>query len=253
VKQEIEKTMDQVRFPSRAFRLWRDSGAFGVLVPSLAGITELQLATLDHLRLPAFAGRPEKQAARKLARLTALFAAADPPEVIPALKQLRFSNSDVKWIAATVASWHELSRDLRYEMMRDTPPPDSILRRWAAVAGRTRFASVLRLAGAVWSAQRETGSSAPSKERVASVYRRALRIAYRDPIEVADLAIGGNDLQKIGITGPDVGRTLRNLLQKVINDPAVNTRERLLALAANEAAESAEPSGPPSESRGNET
>jgi tRNA nucleotidyltransferase/poly(A) polymerase len=235
VKQEIEKTMEQVRFPSRAFRLWRDSGAFGALVPSLSGISELQLAAIDHLRLPAFAGRPEKQAARKLARITGLFAAADPSEVAAALKQLRFSNSDVKWIAATLTSWHELSKDMTQQMMmRDAAPPDSTLRRWAAIAGRTRFASVLRLADAAWWALRETGSSAPSKERVASVYRRAIRIAYRDPIEVADLAIGGNDLEKIGITGPAVGRTLRNLLQNVINDPAVNTRERLLALAAND-------------------
>jgi hypothetical protein len=66
------------------------------------------------------------------------------------------------------------------------------------------------------------------------VYRRAVRIAYHDPIEVADLAIDGTDLQKMGITGRAVGRVLRNLLQNVINDPAVNTRERLLALAANE-------------------
>jgi len=253
VKQEIEKTMEQVRFPSRAFRLWRDSGAFGVLVPSLAGITELQLAMLDHLRLPAFAAKPEKQAARKIARVTGLFAAADPSQVAAALKQLRFSNSDVKWIAATLTSWHELSKEMTQQMMRDEAPPDSALRRWAAIAGRTRFASVLRLADAAWWALRETGSSAPSRERVASVYRRAIRIAYNDPIEVADLAIGGNDLERIGIKGPAVGRTLRNLLQNVINDPAVNTRERLLALAANEAADAAEPSGPPSEPRGHET
>jgi tRNA nucleotidyltransferase/poly(A) polymerase len=234
VKQEIEKTMEQVRFPSRAFRLWRDSGAFTALVPSLAGITELQLAALDHLRLPAFAGRPEKQAARKIARVTGLFAAANASEVAAALKQLRFSNSDVKWIAATLTSWHELSREMTQQMMRDVAPADSALRKWAAIAGRTRFASVLRLADATWWALRETGSSAPSKDRVASVYRRAIRIAYNDPIEIADLAIGGNDLEKIGIKGPAVGRTLRKLLQNVINDPAVNTRDRLLALAAND-------------------
>ena len=234
VKQEIEKTTEQVRFPSRAFRLWRDSGAFGSLVPSLAGISEIQLAALDHLRLPAFAGKPEKQTARKIARITGLFAAADSRDLTATLKQLRFSNSDAKWIATTLTAWHELSREMTQEMMREASPPDAVLRRWAAIAGRTRFASVLRLADAVWWAVRETGSSAPSKERVASVYRRAIRIAYRDPIEVADLAIGGTDLERIGIKGPAVGRTLRNLLQNVINDPAVNTRERLLALAANE-------------------
>ncbi len=76
--------------------------------------------------------------------------------------------------------------------------------------------------------------SAPTRRRVMSAYRRALRIAYRDPIEIADLAIGGVDLEEIGIRGPAVGRVLRKLLENVINDPAVNTRERLLALAANE-------------------
>jgi len=108
VKQEIEKTMEQVRFPSRAFRLWRDSGAFGALVPSLAGITELQLAVIDHLRLPAFAGRPEKQAARKIARVTGLFAAADPNEVAAALKQLRFSINQHKIVFTELNNFFEI-------------------------------------------------------------------------------------------------------------------------------------------------
>ena len=77
---------------------------------------------------------------------------------------------------------------------------------------------------------------APSKERIASVYRRAIRVAYRDPVEIADLAIGGTDLERLGLKGPIVGMTLRKLLERVISDPAVNTRERLLALARDEAA-----------------
>src|ERR1700681_353060 len=36
VKQEIEKTMEQVKLPSKAFAKWRDSGAFATLIPSLA-------------------------------------------------------------------------------------------------------------------------------------------------------------------------------------------------------------------------
>jgi len=65
------------------------------------------------------------------------------------------------------------------------------------------------------------------------VYRRAVRIAYQDPIEVGDLAVNGRDLEKLGITGPDVGRTLRSLLETVINDPAVNSRTELLDRAVN--------------------
>jgi len=249
VKQEIEKTMEQVQFPSAAFRMWRDSGALGVLVPAVGEITDLHLAGLDYLRIPAAAAKPERKSARKIARVTALFAAADPREVTTTLRRLRFSNSDVKWIASIVSSWHELSGEMKLVLTQDAPPENAVLRRWAATAGRTRLASVLRLADAIWRAEREAGISAPTTERVSSVYRRALRIAYNDPIEVGDLAIGGTDLERIGITGPAIGRTLRNLLQEVINDPAVNSRERLIALAANEAAGSAHP---PSESRGHE-
>jgi tRNA nucleotidyltransferase (CCA-adding enzyme) len=244
VKQEIDKTMEQVRFPSRAFRLWRDSGALGVLVPSLGGISDLHLAALDHLRIPGLPGRPQ----RKVARLTGLFAAADPREITQTLKALRFSNSDVKWIASVVAAWRELFAEMSDSLKQEAEPPDPALRRWAAIAGRTRFASVLRLADAIWWAEREAGLPAPSKSRVASVYRRAIRIAYRDPIEIADLGVAGGDLERIGIRGPAVGRTLRWLVQEVINDPALNTHERLLAMARGEAAtpddSSSGPSGP---------
>jgi tRNA nucleotidyltransferase (CCA-adding enzyme) len=245
VKQEIEKTMEQVRLPSRAFKMWRDSGALAVLVPALGGITDVQLLSLDHLRIPSLPRKP----GRKIARITALFAAAEPKAVAPALKGLRFSNSDVKWIAGIVATWHELASEFRHALMQEAPPADAVLRRWAAIAGRTRLASVLRLADAVWWGERESGVAAPSRERIASVYRRAIRSAYRDPVEVADLAIGGTELERIGITGPDVGRTLRKLLQLVINDPALNTSERLLALANDEAAGLADS---PSGSRGHE-
>lgn len=99
------------------------------------------------------------------------------------------------------------------------------------MTGRTRLASVMRLAAARWSAERRLDIEAPSAAAVHSAYRRAIRIAYRDPVEVADLAVDGNDLARMGITGPAVGRTLRNLLETVITDPASNTREVLLKAA----------------------
>jgi tRNA nucleotidyltransferase (CCA-adding enzyme) len=230
VKQEIEKTMEQVRYPSHAFRMWRDSGALGTLIPPLAAITDLQLVALDHLRIPSIETRPQ----RKVMRLTGFFSGIKTPDVAPILKALRFSNAETKWISSVLTSWHQLSDEMRRGLMHDDAPADSTLRRWAAVAGRTRLASVLRLADAQWWAERGAGLPAPSKERVASVYRRALRIAYRDPIEISDLAIGGSDLERIGITGPAVGRALRRLLEKVINDPNVNTHDRLLAIASGE-------------------
>jgi tRNA nucleotidyltransferase (CCA-adding enzyme) len=46
------------------------------------------------------------------------------------------------------------------------------------------------------------------------------------------LAVSGDDLIGAGVPpGPEIGRTLRRLLEAVLEDPTLNTRERLLALA----------------------
>jgi hypothetical protein len=47
-----------------------------------------------------------------------------------------------------------------------------------------------------------------------------------------DLAVDGDDLRQVGIApGPQLGRTLSALLERVIEDPALNTREALLTEA----------------------
>ena len=51
----------------------------------------------------------------------------------------------------------------------------------------------------------------------------------REPVELSDLAIDGDDLRQLGIRpGPDLGKILSRLLDLVLDDPAMNTRERLL-------------------------
>jgi tRNA nucleotidyltransferase/poly(A) polymerase len=238
VKQEIEKTMDQVRFPSKAFAMWRDTGAFGTLIPALARITDRQLAPLDHLRRYIVPGRP----ARRSTRIAALFASVPAPTVRKVLKDLRFSNSETEWIAILVERWQQLGPSMTSALLKaeeilandpwsDQYPPGAVLRTWAASAGRTRLAPLLRLADAFWWAARQSGDPAPYKQTVASVYKRAIKVAYKDPIALADLAIDGTDLEKIGMQGPAVGTTLRKLLDAVITDPRVNTREQLIAIA----------------------
>ncbi|MEO8192500.1 MAG: hypothetical protein ABI681_01535 [Gemmatimonadales bacterium] len=241
VKQEIEKTMEQVPMPSRAFSMWQMSGAFSTLIPDLAEVTGLDLATIDQLSRPGLKGRPQ----RRVMRLIALFAAAPPGNILGVLKALRFSNSDAAWIASIVTHWSALREAMHDAMSAAEAPGDAVIRRWAAAAGRTRLASVLRLAGARWAAERQAGMAAPDPARIASVYRRALRIAYRDPIEVGDLALTGRDLERLGITGPAVGQTLRWLLESVINDPTSNSRERLLAMAQQRPAAGRESEGGP--------
>jgi tRNA nucleotidyltransferase (CCA-adding enzyme) len=224
VKQEIEKTMEQVEKPGHAFGLWKKSGAFDTLIPGLSEITDVDLLSIDQLPVPRAAGMTQ----RRMMRLIALFAAAPHGAVPGILKALRFSNSDAVWIGSILTAWNTIGDEMK-EALMSGQDSDGAIRRWAAVAGRTRLASVLRLACAKWCAERTAGRAAPDPRRVASLYRRASRIAYNDPIEIADLAVDGRDLEKMGITGPEVGRTLRSLLELVINDPALNSRERLLA------------------------
>ena len=232
VRQEIEKTMEQVALPSIAFARWKESGAFAALIPSLAGITPVELRALDHLRRPILPRRPQRRATR----LAALFAAARPGTVLATLKALRFSNADVSWLGGLVERWHSMGRGMRDTLMRPEPPSDATLRAWAGAAGRTRLAPLLRLGDAYWWAERDRGLPAPSRARVESTYRRAVRIAYRDPVELSDLAVNGDDLLSLGIQGKRLGTVLRALLQVVLEDPSRNTPDDLLARARELAA-----------------
>ena len=63
-------------------------------------------------------------------------------------------------------------------------------------------------------------------------------ITYHDEImqegsalKISDLAVGGGDLIAAGIKpGPEMGEILRNLLDRVLEEPELNTREKLMEL-----------------------
>lgn len=56
-------------------------------------------------------------------------------------------------------------------------------------------------------------------------------LAAKDALGIKDLAIGGNDLMKMGLTGKSIGTTLSYLLETVLDDPKQNNREQLLTIA----------------------
>ena len=63
-------------------------------------------------------------------------------------------------------------------------------------------------------------------------FRRVVERARKSPHRLADLAVDGNDLIELGYApGPAIGRTLRDLLKDVVDDPGLNTRETLLGKA----------------------
>jgi putative nucleotidyltransferase with HDIG domain len=73
----------------------------------------------------------------------------------------------------------------------------------------------------------------PEKETRELRQRVAEVIAADTALTVKDLALGGRDImQALSIPpGPAVGRILEGLLERVLDDPGLNTRERLLDLA----------------------
>ncbi|MDB4910734.1 MAG: Polynucleotide adenylyltransferase region [Gemmatimonadetes bacterium] len=234
VQQEIEKTMVQVDRPGSAFRMWRDSGALAVLAPPLASLSDVALATLD--RLPRARGTAQSQ--RTANRMTALFLELTPAVARATLRELRFSNDRMRWIGDFVERWHTVSPAMRDALLADTPPSDATVRRWVAAIGRTRVGAFLRVAEARFGAELDEETRAVFSRAMRSLYRRAWRVALRDPVETGDLALDGGDLMKAGIkAGPQLGAALRSLLDWVLEDPARNTHDQLLARARELAAD----------------
>ena len=105
---------------------------------------------------------------------------------------------------------------------------DAAVRRFVRRAGTDLLPDLftLRAADDVASGIVEPRHGWPELERrVASV--------VGDPLEARQLAVGGDDLvAELGIApGPLVGRLLTGLVEAVIEDPSLNSRERLLELA----------------------
>lgn len=241
VKQELDKTFEQVRRSGAALTLWRESGALATLVPSLAGTPDEILAALDCL--PPAVGR--RAAARRLNHHAVLLGQLPAARLTDVMRGLRFSNAESRGVTRLTGLWRDLGEEIGAALTAPQPPADAAVRRWVARAGRTEIGLLLRLADAHWAARRRAGHAAPTAAAVRSLYRRAMRSAYRDPVAVADLAVGGEELRRLGVPpGPGMARILQGLLDAVLGDPTLNRVDALLARAATLAALDA-PAGRP--------
>ncbi|MBK6488644.1 MAG: CCA tRNA nucleotidyltransferase [Gemmatimonadetes bacterium] len=256
VKQELEKTMEQVAQPSRALALWRTAGALRTLLPVLDAQPDYILRAADHIATPDATGSEGRKRRRTLLRLATLFVGVAHADATRALRDLRFSNRDIEWLSTLAVQASALRPALQAMLVDSGMPDDRVLRRWAADCGRLRLADTLRVALATLSADGAPGDGAPGDVRRAgareasddapgetlhagrsvrgrALYRRALRLAFRDPVEIADLVVDGEDLMREGgvARGPALGAALRRLRDLVVEDPARNSRADLLALA----------------------
>ncbi|MCA0376393.1 MAG: tRNA cytidylyltransferase [Gemmatimonadetes bacterium] len=223
VKQEIEKTLEQVRCPSRAFRLWRDAGAFATLVPALAGVSDAVLAAVDQVPRPQGPGGR----GRTVLRLALLCSAAPAASAESMLRALRFSNQQIAAVTAFVDRWHRHGDALGATLAAGAMPDDRALRRTAASVGRLRVGGFMRVCAARWATAPDS-RVAPSQVR--ALHRRLLDLAFHAPLDVGDLAVDGDDLRAAGVPpGPRLGQLLQVLLDAVLDEPALNERAQLLA------------------------
>jgi tRNA nucleotidyltransferase (CCA-adding enzyme) len=154
-------------------------------------------------------------------RLAALMASLASPDALPValdrgvqkrvgeiLRALKFSNAELELAASLVAVAHA-PRELS----------------WTPASARRLLAQLRR-------DQREPAVELWDTYDGASLGAIA-RGVLGDPLEVGDLALTGKQLMDAlqMPPGPAIGRILGMLLQYVLDDPAANTREALLARA----------------------
>ncbi|MEO6444265.1 MAG: CCA tRNA nucleotidyltransferase, partial [Gemmatimonadaceae bacterium] len=216
IKQELEKTMEQVARPSTALERWHSAGAMRTLLPALAGQPRSSLGAADALARPDDTRDPGRKRRRTLLRLATLFVGLPGDVVRSEVRSLRFSNRDIEWLTQLAVGASVLADGVRGCVLGVSDATDGTLRRWAATTGRARLADTLRVTMATLPEAPAPGHPAPDRavaRRARSLYRRALRVAYRDPVEIADLAVDGEDLMREGgvSRGPALGEMLRTL------------------------------------------
>jgi tRNA nucleotidyltransferase/poly(A) polymerase len=130
-----------------------------------------------------------------------------------------------------VAERHRIVRLIHHHMFGYQPSwSDAAVRRFIAKIGPEHLEDLflLREADHVGSG-REPGAGGLDELRA----RVAAQLAAGIALDLHGLAVDGSDLMaELGIApGPGLGRLLDWLLERVIADPSVNTRDRLLDLA----------------------
>jgi tRNA nucleotidyltransferase (CCA-adding enzyme) len=229
VKQELDKTFEQVCRPSDALTIWQKSGAFAALIPALAELPAEALSVPDFTARPGLARRP----ARRAIRYAALLAPLGAQRTEAVLVQLRSAKHEVRAVGDLVAAWQANGATIGAVISRPGAPDDASVRRWVASVSRLAVGSFMRLASATWAVERAANRPAPSPSAVRRLYRRMLKTALRDPIDLGGLAVDGDDLRRAGIpAGPGLGKILQSLLATVIEDPTRNTPDWLLREAA---------------------
>jgi tRNA nucleotidyltransferase/poly(A) polymerase len=234
VREELMKVLAWDRRPARSLELYRASGVLDAIAPELsssigAPFPEPGPPGLDAWRygVALVEAIPPSRPLLRLAALlhAAALAAGDSATGAAAraaqlMIRLRFSKAQVERVAGLMEAPHR--------------PPETLgevgLRRWLSRVGAAKLPDLARL----WVARARVlgahGRPDPAATiRSWSALRRELRRS--PPLTVADLALDGRDLIRMGMRpGPSFRMVLEALLDRVLVDPSLNEPDRLAAL-----------------------
>jgi tRNA nucleotidyltransferase/poly(A) polymerase len=146
------------------------------------------------------------------------------------LAQQRLEALKVTSIGATPALISRLIAHSAFEVRALATP--AALRHFAHAVGCTEALMIfeLRLADCLGNEPEH-----PVDDLLDLHQRLRMAIDQKTPLSLKELAVNGDDLQRLGIpAGPRLGQILQTLLGHVLDDPAQNTRACLLALAQAE-------------------
>jgi tRNA nucleotidyltransferase (CCA-adding enzyme) len=221
--------------PARALRLARDTGVLTALLPEFERTIGFeQESDRQHLPLDEHIFAVVQAAADAGAplsvRLGALFHDLGKPEAngkhadrgaelaAAALRRLRYP-TDLRTHVTRLVRAHAFSLDDVDELFA---------RRFLRVHGDELAFDLVSHKEADLRGKKISPAELEAVKRL----RRLLEQERERPHRLTDLAVDGSDLIELGFAeGPALGRTLESLLDAVVDDPALNTRDQLLERA----------------------
>ena len=212
---QVELTKTIMSDNPEKVELYYETGIFSVVLPDVAAIFEGRyrhnaLSMLKHT---------EKTV---ILRYAALLNSLEPDKAKGVLRSLKLDNHTVDSVTAIVAN-SKVAIDENEPAIRDA------LNRY----GRELFDNLIIHDEALTTAKEEiTGIILPGKHNHIAAVKKMMDdiIARGDCVTIKDLDITGNDLIEYGMTGPQIGRTLNELLHVVMDNPKLNDKATLLAM-----------------------
>jgi tRNA nucleotidyltransferase (CCA-adding enzyme) len=240
VRDEVMRILAGAPPPSRAFALMERLGLLAVLLPELAALRGVPQTkplagdALDHsLRaadaLPA--GDPVLRLAGLLHDLGKATTLGDGHFLQHEQAGERLAGQVMLRLRAPRAQMTRVGRLVLHHMFTYSADwTDAAVRRFVRRVGADLLPDLFALRAADDAA---SGVQEPVAGGWEELRRRAAAAVAGDPLEARHLALTGDDLvAELGIApGPAIGRLLAALLDAVLEDPALNSRDRLLALA----------------------